>query len=71
MTAAVLVSADSMSLFNFKRGKQNERFYLLPGQGGAAFRRKQRLFMACSILVGVLVSLALGALMYWMNKPKP
>jgi hypothetical protein len=25
-----------MGLFNFKRNKETQRFYLLPGQGGAA-----------------------------------
>jgi hypothetical protein len=59
-----------MNLFNLKRNKANERFYLLPGQGGAAFRRKQRYLITCSIIIGVLLSGLLGALMYWMNRPQ-
>lgn len=59
-----------MGLFT-KRNKEAERFYLLPGQGGAAFRRKQRHFIVWSILVGVLVSVGLGVAMYLLNQPKP
>ena len=58
-------------MFGFKRNKETERFYLLPGQGGAAFRRKQRFFLTWSIVVGLLVAAVLGALMYYLNKPKP
>jgi hypothetical protein len=59
-----------MRLFPFKRNKENERFYLLPGQGGAAYRRKQRYLLAWAIIVGLLLSVALGALMYFLNKPR-
>ena len=58
-----------MGLFN-KRNKANERFYLLPGQGGAAFRRKQKFFLLWAITVGLLVSGVLGALMYYLNRPQ-
>jgi hypothetical protein len=60
-----------MRLFNFKRNKEAERFYLLPGQGGAAFRRKQRFILTWAIIVGLAVAAGLGALMYFMNQPKP
>jgi hypothetical protein len=43
-------------------GKQ--RFYLLPGQGGSGYRRKQRVILQTSIFVGILVSLLLAAIMY-------
>jgi hypothetical protein len=59
-----------MGLFT-KRNKETERFYLLPGQGGAAYRRKQIYLLKWSVLVGLLVSVALGALMYWLNRPQP
>jgi hypothetical protein len=58
-----------MGLFT-KRNKEAERFYLLPGQGGAAFRRKQRFFLTWSILVGVLVAVALVTVMYYLNRPQ-
>ena len=59
-----------MGLFTIKRNKETERFYLLPGQGGAAYRRKQLYILKWSILVGLLVSVALGVLMYYLNRPQ-
>ena len=59
-----------MSWFNSKRNKEPERFYLLPGQGGAAYRRKQKYILKWSILVGLVVSVALGALMSYLNRPQ-
>ncbi len=58
-------------MFGFKRNKETERFYLLPGQGGQAYRRKQKFILKWSIVVGLVVSAVLGALMYFLNKPKP
>ncbi len=58
-------------MFGFKRNKEPERFYLLPGQGGAAFRRKQKIFLKWSVAVGLLVAAILGVLMYFLNKPRP
>ena len=57
-------------MFGFKRNKEAERFYLLPGQGGQAFRRKQKIILKWSIVVGLIVSALLGALMYYLNKPR-
>jgi hypothetical protein len=56
-------------MFGFKRNKEAERFYLLPGQGGAAFRRKQKVILKWAIAVGLLVAGVLGMLMYWLNRP--
>ncbi len=53
-----------------KRNKENERFYLLPGQGGQAYRRKQIFFFKWSVVAGLLVAAILGVLMYWLNHPK-
>ena len=66
----MLVLADQMSLFNSKRNKENQRFYLLPGQGGAAYRRKQRFILTWSILVGLAVSVGLVTLMWYLNQSK-
>jgi uncharacterized protein YfiM (DUF2279 family) len=55
-------------MFGAKRNKEAERFYLLPGQGGQAYRRKQKFILKWSIVVGLLFSLALGALMYWLDR---
>lgn len=57
-------------MFGLKRKKENQRFYLLPGQGGQAYRRKQRFIFIWSIVVGLLVAGLLGALMYWLSRPK-
>jgi len=57
-------------MFGFKRNKEAERFYLLPGQGGQAYRRKQKFILKWSIVVGLILSAILGALMYWLNHPE-
>ena len=57
-------------MFGSKRNKETERFYLLPGQGGEAFRRKQRVLIKWVIAVGLLVAAGLVALMYWLNRPQ-
>ena len=59
-----------MKWFPFKRAKPAQRFYLLPGQGGAAYRRKQRFILTWSIIVGLAVSAGLVALMYFLNQSK-
>jgi hypothetical protein len=44
------------------------RFYLLPGQGGSGYRRKQQLILKSAIIVGVVVSLILAAIMYFVAR---
>jgi len=48
--------------------KDRERFYLLPGMGGGAARRKRRLMLQWSIIAGILVSALLAAAMYILNR---
>lgn len=50
--------------------KDKNRFYLLPGQGGRAYRRKQWIILVCSLLAALAVAGVLAALMYLMNRPK-
>jgi hypothetical protein len=57
-------------MFGSKRNKETERFYLLPGQGGSAYRRKQRSLLAWAIIVGLALASVLGAVMYYLNQPK-
>ena len=52
----------------FKRDKEKERFYLLPGMGGKAFRRKQYVFLLWSLLAGVLVAVVVAASFYFLNR---
>jgi hypothetical protein len=51
----------------FKRDKEPERFYLLPGQGGRALRRKRRTMLLWSLAVGLFVSAGLALTFYWLN----
>jgi hypothetical protein len=47
---------------------EKERFYLLPGQGGSSYRRKQKFILKSAIVVGVVVSAILAAIMYFMYR---
>jgi hypothetical protein len=55
--------------FNSKANKEQQRFYLLPGQGGRAARRKKYVILAWSVVTGLIVASALTALIYWLNHP--
>ena len=48
--------------------KEKHRYYLLPGQGGLAHRRKQRFILKWSLFVALIVAGTLAALMYWMDR---
>lgn len=63
----MLKSRNQMKRFRSKRNKETERFYLLPGQGGAAYRRKQKFILKWSIIAALVVSAILAALMYWLD----
>jgi len=47
-----------------QRPEEKERYYLLPGQGGSSYRRKQRFIIKWALLVGFLVSLIFAMAMY-------
>jgi len=47
--------------------KEQKRYYLLPGQGGRAYQRKQRMILWCAVIVGLLVSAILAITMYWLH----
>jgi hypothetical protein len=53
-------------VFDFHKDRERERFYLLPGMGGRAFRRKYRMFLYWSIATGLLVSAGLAVVFYWI-----
>ena len=48
---------------------EKERFYLLPGQGGSSYRRKQRFILKTAIAVGVFVSAILAVVMLLLYRP--
>lgn len=47
--------------------RERDRFYLLPGMGGRALRRKQKTIMRWTLLAGLLTSAALAGLLYWLS----
>ena len=52
-----------------KAEKEPERFYLLPGMGGRAYRRKQKFILKSSLAVGLLISLLIAIVIYLLNRP--
>jgi hypothetical protein len=56
-------------MFGSKEDKERERFYLLPGQGGRAARRKQLYFLKWAIVAALGMSAILGLAMYLLNRP--
>jgi hypothetical protein len=52
----------------FARNKERQRFYLLPGMGGSALRRKHRRFLGWSIVIGLVVSVILAGLLFMYNQ---
>jgi len=48
--------------------KEKERYYLLPGQGGRAHRRKQLFILTWSTVVALIVAGVLAAFMLWMDR---
>jgi hypothetical protein len=61
-----LPSVETMPLFG--KRKEDKRFYLLPGQGGRALRRKRRMILQWSIAAGLFVSAALAFILYLLSQ---
>ena len=55
-------------MFGFSKNKERERYYLLPGMGGRALRRKQRTMLIWSVIAGTLTSAIVGFLIYLLSK---
>ena len=51
----------------FRKDKERDRFYLLPGMGGKAMRRKRKIMLQWAIAAGIFVSLVLGCVLYWFG----
>ena len=64
-----------MAVFSIKKSPRHrsqdekERYYLLPGQGGSSYRRKQRFILKAAIGVGVVVSVILALIMFLVYRP--
>lgn len=54
-------------MWSFAKDKERERYYLLPGQGGRASRRKHRRILMWSILFGLVASAVFVGVMYLMD----
>ena len=54
----------------FERNKERHRFYLLPGMGGRALRRKHRRFLAWSLVIGLVVSAILTYLLILLSRQR-
>jgi hypothetical protein len=59
-----------MRLFHFKRDRERQRFYLLPGQGGEGYRRKQKFILKWSVIAALFFSAVFSAIIYWLNRPQ-
>jgi high-affinity Fe2+/Pb2+ permease len=52
-----------------KKSKPRERFYLLPGQGGRNFRKKQTKILAWSVAAAVVFGAVLAFFIVWFGRP--
>ena len=57
-------------MFFRKKDKPSERYYLLPGQGGKNFYRKQRFFLMWAVIVSLVFGAVLTIVLWWLAKPK-
>lgn len=51
----------------FQPDPEKDRYYLLPGMGGRALRRKNRKFLLVATIVGLLVAGLVGYAIYRAN----
>jgi len=58
-------------VFGLKPKKPRERFYLLPGQGGKNFYRKQQQIMRWTVAVAVVFAFVVAAVMWWVARAHP
>jgi len=58
-------------MFFSNGNKERERYYLLPGQGGPAARRKHKMFLAWSIVACLVFSALMALVMYLLNRAWP
>ena len=56
------------NLSTARPGKGRERFYLLPGMGGRALKRKRKMMLHWSLAAGVFVSAIVALMLYWLSQ---
>jgi hypothetical protein len=54
----------------FGPDKERQRFYLLPGMGGRALRRKHRRILGWSIAFGLVISAILTCILYILSSQR-
>lgn len=52
----------------FEKDREKNRFYLLPGMGGRAYRRKRKLIFQWSLATGILVSALVAGILYLLSR---
>jgi hypothetical protein len=52
----------------FQRDKEKERFYLLPGMGGKAKRRKEMRFLLWSVVAALVICAIMAGIMYFLSR---
>jgi hypothetical protein len=57
-----------LRMLRLEREKEHRRFYLLPGMGGRALRRKHRRFFHASIFIGLVASAIVACLLYFLSR---
>jgi hypothetical protein len=55
-------------MLGFENKKDRSRYYLLPGMGGAAARRKHKLMVQWAIFAGLVVSALLAVALYLASR---
>jgi hypothetical protein len=54
----------------FVRDKERDRFYLLPGMGGRALRRKRKVILQWSIVAGLFASAVVAWILYLISRQR-
>ena len=53
---------------NHNHDDEKKRFYLLPGQGGRLYWKKQKFIIAWSLIAALIVASTLVVAIFWMNR---
>jgi heme/copper-type cytochrome/quinol oxidase subunit 2 len=52
------------------KNREEHRYYLLPGMGKAN-RRKHSLYLRWAVVVGLIISIVIGIIIYFAQRPGP